>query len=307
MKILLIGPGSVGAYFCGRAAQGGALVEVVARRGHEEIRRDGFTIRSIAGDFLFRPARVLHGAGEASADIDLIVLATKVLPDIDRPALLRPAAMRANRPPIMLLQNGIGIEDEIAANFPQNELLSAVAYIGASRSAVNVIDHRGSGRLILGRFGGGSSPAAEMAAELFRAGNIPCEVTGNIALERWRKLLWNLPFNPVSVISGGLDTRQMCDGGEMEKLCSGLMDEVIAVANARGVPLTRKMAEEQLEYTRNFPAYKTSMLQDFLAGRPLEIDAIIGNAAKIAAAENLHTPLIDCCTAFLRALTRPKA
>ena len=305
-KILLIGPGSVGAYFCGRAAQGGAAVEVVARRGHEEIGRDGFIIRSIAGDFVFRPTRVLHSAAEASADVDLVVLATKVLPETDRSALLRPVASRPAHPPVMLLQNGIGIEDEIAANFPGNELISAVAYIGASRQAVNMISHRGSGRLILGRFGGGTSPAAEMAAALFRAGNVPCEVTGDIALERWRKLLWNLPFNPVSVLSGGLDTREMCDGGEVEKLCSDLMDEVIAVANSVGVPLTRQMAEEQLEYTRNFPAYRTSMLQDFAAGRPLEVDAILGNAAKIAAARNVPVPRIACCTALLRALSRAK-
>ena len=66
MKILLIGAGSVGAYFCGRAALGGADVEVVAHRQPEVIAADGFTVESIAGNFSFRPAKVLNSAAEAS-------------------------------------------------------------------------------------------------------------------------------------------------------------------------------------------------------------------------------------------------
>jgi 2-dehydropantoate 2-reductase len=129
-------------------------------------------------------------------------------------------------------------------------------------------------------------------------------VTDDIALERWKKLLWNLPFNPVSVLGGGLDSKELCDGADIEQLCSTLMDEVISVANACGVPLDRSMAEAQLEYTRNFPAYKTSMLQDFEAGRPLEVDAIIGNVLKLAVSHDIEVPVIRCCAALLYSMNR---
>lgn len=305
MKLLLIGAGSVGAYFCGRAAMGGAEVEVVAHSGFDEISAIGYPVESIAGDFLFRPVRVLHSAAEASPDIDAVVMATKVLPEIDRVKLLAPVAERASHPPIMLIQNGIGIEDEIKTAFPQNHLISTVAYIGASRSAVNRIHHRGAGRLIIGDTDG-SCAAAEKLAEQFRRGGVPCEVTDNIALERWRKLLWNLPFNTVSVLAGGITTKELCDGGQIEMLCSQLMDEVISVANACSVALTREMAEEQFEYTRNFPAYKTSMLQDFEAGRPLEVDAVIGNAVKIADRMSIPVPMMRCCAALLASADRKR-
>ncbi|MBE6356052.1 MAG: 2-dehydropantoate 2-reductase [Lentisphaerae bacterium] len=302
-KILLIGAGSVGGYFCGRAASAGAEVEVVLRSGCDIIAQTGFQVDSIAGDFHFSPAKILASAADASPDTELVVLATKVLPETDRVALLAPVLRKMPDVPVMLIQNGVGIEDEIAAAFP-NEIISAVAYIGASRIAVNHIRHTGAGNLIIGCFEGGVSPAVKMVADSFNASGVPCVVSDNIALERWRKLLWNLPFNPVSVLGGGLNSRELCDNGEVEQLCSALMDEVIRTANAAGVPLTGEMAEEQIEYTRNFPPYKTSMLQDFEAGRPLESGAILGNMIKIAERYHVPVPYSRCCAVLLNARDR---
>lgn len=304
MKILLVGPGSVGVYFCGRAALAGAEVEVVAHRELDKIVREGYLVESIAGDFSFRPSRIVANASEASPDIDVIIMATKVLPEIDRKALLFPAANFSSHPSIVLIQNGIGIEEPITEAFPENELISVIAYIGASRNSVNHILHRGAGRLLMGIYHPGSVSRINELAAIFNAGGVPASIVPDITLERWRKLLWNLPFNPVSVLGGGLDSRELCDRDEIEELCSTMMDEVIAVANSYSVPLTRKMAEEQFDYTRDFPAYKTSMLQDYEAGRPLEVDAIIGNVVKLADKHDIKVPATRCCAALLRSMDR---
>ena len=300
VKLLLIGAGGVGVYFCGRAALGGARLEVVARSGIEDILEHGYFVRSIAGDFTLRPDRVLTAAAECSPDIDAIVLAVKVLPGVDRVRLLAPAADLPGHPPIVLIQNGIDIESEIAAAYPDNPVISTIAYIGVSREAPDRIVHHGSGRLIMGRYGSAETGTAEKIASVFRRGGVECQVTADIALERWRKLLWNLPFNTLSVLSGGWDTRRMCDGGRAEKLCLALMREVIATARAAGVPLTEAMAQDQLEYTRNFPAYLTSMYQDFRAGRPLEVEAIVGNVVRTASRLGVDVPLTQCCVKLLR-------
>ncbi len=299
MKLLLIGAGAVGVYFCGRAASGGAEVEVVAHSGFEKVRDCGYEIQSIAGNFTFKPTKVLRTAQECSQDIDAVVLATKVLKSVDRVALLEYAANLPHHPPLVLIQNGVGIEDEIAAAFPENGIISVVAYIGVSRSAPERIIHTGGGRLILGKFASADTSTAEKIAGVFRAGGIECAVTDDIALARWEKLLWNLPFNPVSVLGGGLHTGQMCDGDKMEELCLTLMREVISVANASGVPLNEAMAQRQIEYTRNFPPYRTSMLQDFDACRELECDAVMGNVVKIAAEKNVDVPVMKCCWTLL--------
>ena len=106
----------------------------------------------------------------------------------------------------------------------------------------------------------------------------------------------------VSVLAGRVDTSKMSRGGELEKLCVDLMSEVIRVANAAGVALTEELAEKQREYTRNFPPYKTSMLQDYETRRALEVDAILGNTLRIARKYGVDVPRIECCYALLKSV-----
>ena len=301
MRILVVGAGSVGLYFCGRLAQNGAEVSVVARSDYETARRSGYDVSSIAGDFHFSPHLVLKSAAEYPGVADYVILTTKVLPTVDRVALLRPA-IRSKDTVIVLIQNGIEIEEEIRAAFPDNELLSTVAYIGASRPEPGKVLHHGNGMLQMGVYPRGISPALRRLAEAFNASKVKCEMMEDIVFTRWNKLLWNLPYNPVSVLAGGATTARMSRRDELEKLCRDLMCEVIRVANAAGVKLTESLAEKQLEYTRNFPPYKTSMLQDYEAGRALEVEAILGNTLRVARKYGVEVPRIECCYALLKSV-----
>ena len=301
MRILILGAGSVGLYFGGRLAQSGAEVSVVARSDYETALRSGYDVSSIAGDFHFAPHLVLKNAADYPGVADYVILATKVLPTVDRVALLRPA-VRSNDTVIVLIQNGIDIEDEIKTAFPDNELLSTIAYIGASRPAPGKVLHQGSGALQMGVYPQGISPALKRLADAFAAVKVKCDMMEDIVFTRWNKLLWNLPYNPVSVLAGGANTARMSCGGELEKLCADLMSEVIRVANAAGVALAEPLAEEQREYTRNFPPYKTSMLQDYEAERALEVEAILGNTLRVAKRFGVEVPRIECCYALLKSV-----
>lgn len=299
MRILILGAGSVGIYFGGRLAQAGAEVSVIARSDYEIARRSGYDIASIAGDFHFSPHLVLKTAADYPGEADYVIMTTKVLPSIDRVALLRPA-IRSRHTVIVLIQNGIDIEAEIKSAFPDNELVSTIAYIGAVRPAPGRMLHQGSGKLEMGTYPRGISPAVERLAAAFNSAKVECVAVEDIVFTRWNKLLWNLPYNPGSVLAGGADTSRMSRGDELENFCADLMTEVIAIANAAGVPLTEEMAEKQREYTRNFPPYKTSMLQDFEAGRELEVEAILGNALKTARRFGVAVPRIESCYALLK-------
>ena len=301
MKILVLGAGSVGLYFGGRLAQGGAEVSVVVRSDYEAARRSGYDVSSIAGDFHFSPHLVLKSAADYPDVADYVILTTKVLPTVDRVALLRPA-IRSKDTVIVLIQNGIDIEDEIKAAFPENELLSTIAYIGASRPEPGKVLHQGSGVLQMGVYPRGISPALDRLAEAFNASKVKCEMMEDIVFTRWNKLLWNLPYNPVSVLAGGATTARMSRRDELEKLCYDLMCEVIRVANAAGVKLSDPLAQKQLEFTRNFPPYKTSMLQDYEAGRALEVEAILGNTLRVARKYGVDVPRIECCYALLKSV-----
>lgn len=301
MKILVLGAGSVGLYFGGRLAQGGAEVSVVVRSDYETARRSGYDVSSIAGDFHFSPHLVLRSAADYPDVADYVILTTKVLPTVDRVALLRPA-IRSRNTVIVLIQNGIDIEDEIRTAFPENELLSTIAYIGASRPEPGKVLHQGSGVLQMGVYPRGISPALKRLAEAFNASKVKCEMMEDIVFTRWNKLLWNLPYNPVSVLAGGATTARMSRRDELEKLCCDLMCEVIRVANAAGVKLSEPLAKKQIEFTRNFPPYKTSMLQDYEAGRALEVEAILGNTLRVARKYGVDVPRIECCYALLKSV-----
>ncbi|MDR0931490.1 MAG: 2-dehydropantoate 2-reductase [Victivallales bacterium] len=303
-KVLVIGAGAVGVYFSGRLAQAGAEVSVVARSDYEAASQKGYEIKSIAGDFHFIPKNVLKSAADYENEADFVILSSKVLPGADSVELLRPA-IHSSKSTIVLIQNGIDIEKNVASAFSDNELISAIAYIGVSRPQKAVVLHQGGGTLKLGRYPTGVGESARYLASLFAKAKVECELCEDVIFTRWNKLLWNLPFNSVSVLAGGATTKDMTRSDELEELCRTLMDEVIAVANACGVALTQEHAEAQMEYTRNFPAYKSSMLQDFEAGRELEVEAILGNTLRLAAEHDIYVPHMATCYALLKGYHNP--
>lgn len=304
MKVLLLGAGAVGVYFCGRLAQTGAEVSAVAHSGFELIASEGYRIESADGGFRFRPERLLRSAGEYGDEPDWVIVATKALPEIDLPALLRGAPI-SGKTAILLIQNGIDTERPLLAAFRDCEIYSGVAYIGAARTAPNTVRHHGGSRLLFGRCDGGScSEKAVRLARTWRSRCVDADATDDIRRLRWKKLLWNTPFNSVSVLGGGLNTREMLDCRDVRTLCVDLMREVSSVAAADGTPLTEREIDETLEYTRDFPPYRTSMLQDFEAGRPLEVDAIVGNVVRLASARGVAVPKLQAVHALLGALDR---
>lgn len=305
IRILTVGAGAVGAYFTGRLAQKGAEVSVVARSDYNEVRQNGYDVKSIAGDFVFKPAGVYRDAAAYPGNPDYIFLCSKVLPEINQAALIR-GAVKSPKTVIVLIQNGIGIEDSVAEAFPQNEILSCTAYIGVTRIAHGVIQHKGSGRIKMGRFGGGVSESAEKIADMFTEAGVDIELVDDIELYRWVKLLWNLPFNSISVLGGGLLTNDMTDRGPIEELCRCLMHEVILVAKACGKDIPESLIGENIEFTRTFPPYKTSMLIDFEAGRRLEVEAIVGNVYRLALKHKVDVPKIQACYALLSAVGKQK-
>lgn len=302
MKVLVFGAGAVGGYFGGRMAQGGAEVSVVCRSDYDVVKRHGFAIKSIDGDFHFRPSGVYAEAAEYHDHADLLLIAIKALPEINLPKMIARAVKKNTV--ICLLQNGIDVELPLAKAFPDNVILSAIAYIGVSRFKAGEISHQGAGRLRVGIYPPGGQGAVQLAefADLCRHSQIRCETVSDIVLTRWEKLVWNAPFNPVSILAGGLDTSQIMSDPYLVELCAEIMHETCQVAAACGKKLPDDIVERNLNYTRDFPPYKTSMLLDYENRRQLEVEAIIGNVLRNAGYHNLAVPKLRVIYALLQAV-----
>jgi 2-dehydropantoate 2-reductase len=296
-KVLVVGAGGVGAYFGGCLAQVGMDVAVLCRSNYEQVRESGFEISSIAGDFTFKPSGVYRNCAEYPDTADYLLVTTKVLPDINLVDIIRPAVKPKTA--IVLIQNGIEIEKDIAEAFPNNELISSIAYIGVFQRESGKIIHQAAGRLKIGLYGGGSSQKMDRLCDSFNEGSVECEVAENIEFFRWVKLVWNTPYNPVSVLAGSVDTKIICTTETLENLCIELMKEVCAVAASRGICLPEDIVQKNVEYTRGFPPYKTSMLVDFENKRPLEVEAIVGNVVRIARKNKVPVPYMEVVYALL--------
>ena len=302
IKIVLFGTGAVGSFYAGKLAQAGASVSVVSRSDYDVVKKQGISIKSTLGNFHFVPERVLKNGGEYRDTADYIIVATKVLPEIDIYQMIKDTVTPESS--IILLQNGIDIEKPVVGKFPENEIISALAFICVSRTEYGVVNHQDYGNLMLGRYPGGSSDKVKMLVEMFSKSGITVEGTEDVIAARWKKLLWNAPFNPLSVICGGIDTRVLLGNSEIKNLCVEIMKEVLTLSIADGHPLSEVMIRKNIKDTEIMTPYKTSMLLDYENKRPMEVEAILGNALRIAEKYNIVTTNIKIIYALLSILNK---
>lgn len=305
-SVLIVGAGAVGALFGAALARQGAQASVVCRSDFDVVSRDGYTIRSsLLGDHRFRPASVLREVADCITAPDYLILTVKVLPDLDRAALIRPAV--GPHTVIVLIENGIDIEPEIAAAFPDNELLSSLAFVGVGRTAPGEIHHQAEGWLTLGRYPSGITPAARKLAALFEASGVGCKLTENVIGARWQKAVWNATFNPISIMGGVLDTAMMLKAPEDQAFVRQAMQEVCEVAAAAGHPQHPALIDLMIGTTQSMPAYKTSMALDYENHRPMEIEAILGNTVRAGRKHQVPIPVLESIYALARMIERAKA
>jgi 2-dehydropantoate 2-reductase len=131
-------------------------------------------------------------------------------------------------------------------------------------------------------------------------------VVKNLALERWRKLVWNIPFNGLSIVAGGIDTAAILADEQLRRTTLALMEEVVVAANKCGLYLENSAIQEQIERTQAMGAYKPSTLLDFEAGKPLEIEAIWGEPLRRALTAGAQVPRLEVLYSILKSLDRQR-
>ena len=291
-RVLIVGAGAIGSFYGAILARGGASVEAVSRSEADVIREQGFRINSQdMGDLSFRPDAVYQSVEEVTTPPEFVLLSVKVLDDLDRAALIRPAV--GPETVIVLVENGIDIERPIKEAFPDNPLVSGLAFVAVSRTGTAQSEHKAYGRLVIGEYPAGAGDACQRFSALLEAGGVNCPISDSLVTERWRKAVWNAAFNPVSVIAGGATTTTMLDAPGGEEFMVTLMEEICAVAAASGHPLDPELPQKAIPGTRKMPPYHNSMALDFLNGRPMEVEAILGNVIRAAEEHGVDIPHLE--------------
>ncbi|HEY3662564.1 MAG TPA: 2-dehydropantoate 2-reductase [Chthoniobacterales bacterium] len=299
-RIAIVGAGAIGLYYGGKLAHFGRDVHFLLRNDYEVVRKRGLRLRSKTENIhvaKINPARSSSEIGPC----DLVIVAVKTTSNDELPSLVAP--LLGEKTLILTLQNGIGNEEFLAQHFGAERILGGICFICLTRIEPGVVERSDSGRLAIGEFHGYPRPVLHDIAWEFKRAGVVCRVVADLALERWRKLVWNIPFNGLAVTSG-VSTAEILSDDSLRQRALALMDETIAIANAKGHRLPTAVALEQMKGTEKMGDYKPSTLIDHLAGRPLEIEAIWGEPLRAARDENVDAPQLEKLYRELVALDR---
>ncbi|MEY2530204.1 MAG: 2-dehydropantoate 2-reductase [Verrucomicrobiota bacterium] len=302
-RIAVVGSGAIGSYYGAKLAHAGSDVNFLMRGDLSDVRRDGILVRGEGENF--RVAKInCYNSTKEIGPCDLVIIAIKATSNSDLVDLVPP--LLRERTILLTLQNGLGNDEFLADHFGAERVLGGLCFIALHRISRTEIERYAYGHIVLGEFGRASQPRTrDVAAEINRAG-VQCTVTDDLALERWRKLIWNIPFNGLSIVAGGIDTAAIVGDKDLQQVTLALMEEVITAANKCGHTLSTDAWREHMERSEKMGPYKPSTLLDWEAGRPLEIEPMWGEPSRRAVAAGGKMPRTEIIYALLKQLDKAR-
>ena len=317
MKFLIVGAGAVGAYMGALMARAGYDVTLHARGAHlRAMQEKGVRVISADDDFTAHPRIV--GDLEEAGPMDVVFLCVKAhgLPDLV--PQLRPVL--GPETTVVSTQNGIpwwyfqsdggplaGMHLEkvdpggvVSAAIEARRVVGSLIYFSTEIMQPGVIRHNEGNRISLGEPDGSRSERIRQIAQALIASGLRAPVTTHLRNEIWVKILGNVAFNPISALTGATLV-QMVRDPQVSEIIRGIMKETEALSTRLGIELPVSI-EQRIAGAEKVGEHKTSMLQDLEAGRPLELEAIVGAVVELG--ERLEVPMpytrtVYACTKLL--------
>ena len=210
----------------------------------------------------------------------------------------------------VIIQNGVGNEIPFHSLYPKNTIISCVTWVGASQPQPGVIKHTTAEDMQIGLYQNADAEQAleverlNRFADLLRQGETLFQIEDDIQRKRWEKVVWNAAWNPLTTLTM-IDTKSWLDSSdEAHAVTKRLMREVINVAQRCGVPLEYKLVDELMAKVLTMGRIGSSMQQDAKAGRPLEVDEILGHPVDKAKEFGMDTPVLSTIFALTTAVNR---
>jgi 2-dehydropantoate 2-reductase len=322
MKFLIAGAGAIGGYMGACMTRAGLDVILYARGPHlRAMQEHGLRVLSGEGDFEVRP-RVIGDLAEAG-DVDVLVLGVKAHALTHLAPQLKP--LIGEHTTVVSTQNGLpwwyfqvgagefaGIQLErvdpggvISSSFDPLKVVGSLVYLGTEIVEPGVIRHTEGNRISLGEPDGTRSDRCRAIAELLIKSGLRCPVSTRIRNEIWVKLLGNIAFNPISALTR-TTLVQMARDPEVCGVIRKIMIETEAVANKLGIELPISI-DQRIAGAEKVGEHKTSMLQDLEAGRPMELEPVVGAVVELGERLGIdmpHTRTVYACTKLLESAAR---
>ncbi|MGH7997676.1 MAG: 2-dehydropantoate 2-reductase [Opitutaceae bacterium] len=299
-SVAVVGSGAIGIYYGMRLAFGGADVKFLLRGDLAAVRRRGSLILHLDGETRALQPVAAFGSTREIGPVDLALVTLKTTANATLPDLLPPLIGRETI--LLTLQNGLGSDEFLAERFGAERVMGGLAFIANIRVGPGEVKCFHPGSLSLGRFGGGPTERLRGLAWQFEASGVETRVAEHLEAARWQKLVWNIPFNGLSIAAGGVATDRICADPSLAAEARALMREVRAGAAALGHPIADDFLDQQFATTPPMGAYRPSSLVDFLAGREIEVESIWGEPLRRAGAAGAALPRLALLYSVLRGL-----
>lgn len=288
MKYGIIGTGALGGYFGGRLARIGKDVHFLLHSDYDHVKANGLKVDSVKGDFIINSINAYKSTKDMpKCDVILVCLKTTnnhLLPELLHPIL-------HDETIVILVQNGLGAEEDLEAMMPELKIAGALAFICARKLGAGHIEHMDEGNLSLGAHSKINKLKLIEIADDMNEADIDTEIV-DLNTARWKKLLWNIPFNGLSVVMN-TSTDQLLANKHTKQLIYDMMQEVILAATSCGALLLPKLADQIISSTETMVPYSPSMKLDFENKRQLELLYIYTKPIARAILQGVEMPRVS--------------
>lgn len=320
-KITIVGAGAIGGWLGARLSQTGAAVSVLARgETLTAVQRDGLRLHH-SGAWLTAPVQT-SGDAKSLGVQDLVVIAVKapslpvVAPHIG--PLLGPHTVvltAMNGVPWWFLQgfggplqghslHAVDPGGVVDRAIPAGHIVGAVVHASCSVDAPGVIRHHFGERLIIGEPSGPATARAQALQTLLSAAGFETTLSTQIQKDIWFKLWGNMTVNPISAITGATSDR-LLDDDLVKTFMTQVMMEAKAIGQGMGIVMVED-PQDRHAVTRKLGAFRTSMLQDVQAGKPIELDALVGAVRELGQLTQVPTPFTDALLGLTRVMAQTR-
>ena len=290
-RYVVVGCGAVGGLYGARLAAAGHPLGFLARSDVDHLRRSGLVVESVDGDVRL-PAGSFAAASDPAelGEADVVVVAIKTTDNGALGALLPPLVGPSTT--VVVLQNGLGVEATAAAAAPAaRAVVGGMCFVCAAKVGPAHVRHADYGAVTLAAHTGSLDDDGAVGSEWAKSG-IEVAVTDDLVTARWRKLLWNVPFNGLTAVLD-VGTDELLADPAARAMAIDLMAEVVAGGRACGARIGSADADEMVARTESMVPYRTSMALDRVAGRRTEHDTIYGAAVRAAAEAGVAMPRVE--------------